>query len=61
MDDKFRSRKFGLAAAAMCLTGLGLFTDKLTGSEFVSAISFILALYGASNVSEKYVSGRPAS
>jgi hypothetical protein len=40
---------------------MGLFMDKLTGSEFGSAIAMILGLYGAADVAQDWVHGNKAN
>ncbi len=49
----YTSRKYSLAFIATSISAIGLFTGHLTGSEWVTAQSIILGLYGASNVAQK--------
>ena len=53
MDDKYRSRKFGLAAFASGCSAVALFMGIISGGEWVAAQTIILGLYGAANVWEK--------
>lgn len=43
-------RKFSLAAFFACAGTIGLFAEKLTGSEFLLLVSAILSIYGMANV-----------
>lgn len=53
-----RQRKFTLAMLFSIISSIALFADKLTGSEYVSAITFILGLYGMSNVGQRWVESK---
>jgi hypothetical protein len=53
MDDKFRSRKFLLAAFALFWSTTGMLFSIISGGEYVSALVVILGLYGASNHMER--------
>lgn len=53
MDNKFRSRKFMLAATSLALGSFFLSMGKIGGGEWVGLIAIILGLYGGSNVMEK--------
>ena len=55
MDDKFRSRKFGLAVYFAITDMVAMFTDVDTGlfGAYIGAQAVILGLYGAANVIEK--------
>lgn len=53
-DDKYRSRKFRITCVLIAVASLALFLDKLSGSEFVTLATFILGIYGAANVGEKW-------
>ncbi len=54
-SEKFRSRKFALAAGFSMAAIAGLFVDQLSGGEFLGAIGVILGLYGPANVAAKWV------
>jgi len=56
MNDKFRSRKFALAAAASLVSHVSLGLGWLTGGEWIAAQGLILGLYSAANVAEVKVS-----
>jgi len=55
MDDKFRSRKFGLAIFFAVSDTVALFMNVDTGQfgAYIGAQAVILGLYGAANVMEK--------
>ena len=53
MDEKFRSRKFGLAVTFSLVSIAALFSGHLSGGEFIAATTVILGLYGAANVMDK--------
>ena len=55
MNDKFRSRKFGLAVACLGLSFLALGLGWVEGSSWVPLVGLILGLYGAANVGEAAV------
>jgi len=44
------SRKFLLASFSQAAGAVALFTDKLSGVEFVSLTTVVLAAYGAANI-----------
>ena len=50
MDDRYRSRKFMLAAAFTISSIVAVFTAVISGGEYLGAMGLILGLYGASNV-----------
>ena len=52
-DQKYRSRKFGLAVFAMLASTVGLFMGHLDGNAWYLSIGVILGLYSAANVMEK--------
>lgn len=54
IDNKFNSRKFALAIAILHVITAALFTNFISGGEFITGITLILGLYGASNVAEKF-------
>ena len=53
-----RQRKFSLALIFSFVTSVALFMDKLSGSEYVSAITLILGLYGLANVGQRFVDSK---
>jgi hypothetical protein len=53
MDEKYRSRKFGLAVTFSLVSIIALFSGDLSGGEFVASITVILGLYGAANIMDK--------
>lgn len=55
MDEKYRSRKFGLACAFTVAGMTGLFTGFLGGGEFIGLAGTVLGLYAAANVLEKSI------
>jgi len=50
MDDRYRSRKFGLAVFFTLTSTTALFTDYLEGGEYLAAMGLVLGLYGMANV-----------
>ena len=52
-DDRFRSRKFALAATSLVCSAVGLFMGMLDGNAWFLSVGVILGLYGAANVAEK--------
>jgi len=48
-------RKFAIAMLFSISTIVALFTGFLGGGEFITAMGLILGLYGAANVSQRYV------
>lgn len=54
MDNKFSSRKFAIAVAILYALTTALFTGFISGGEYITGITLILGLYGASNVAEKF-------
>ena len=52
MDDRYKSRKFRLAAFFAAVSTIALFTHFIEGGVFASLVGLILGLYGASNVME---------
>lgn len=50
-------RKFTIAMIALIATILLCAFGRLTGTEFVSAISLILAMYKIANVMDKKING----
>ena len=52
-DDRFRSRKFFLAAVSLACSAVGLFMGMIDGNAWFLSIGVILGLYGAANVAEK--------
>ena len=57
MNDKFRSRKFALAAVASLMSHVSLPLGWLAGGEWIAAQGLILGLYAAANVAEAKVNG----
>lgn len=53
MDDRYRSRKFSLAAFSLAFSALSLGMGWLEGGTWVAAMALVLGLYGAANVAEK--------
>ena len=55
MDDKYRSRKFGLAVFFTITDTIALFSDVDVGlfGAYIGAQATILGLYGMANVAEK--------
>lgn len=55
--DKVGGRKFLLVCAIFIVLSVGLFTAKLTGSEYITGVSLIFSGYIAINVTQKKVQG----
>ena len=55
MDAVFTQRKFTIAVLFAVASIVGLFTEHITGGEFIALSSSILGLYGAANVMSKKV------
>lgn len=55
-DNRYRSRKFLLAATADLVSHIALFAGNIDGGTWVSAQVLILAMYNGANVGELYVS-----
>lgn len=53
LDDKYRSRKLALAVYFSVIGTIALFTDKVSGDQFVFLAGVVLGMYGAANVMEK--------
>lgn len=58
MDGKFRSRKFILASVGLAVSSLALLTGLMDGMAYVAALTAILSLYGAANVSQRAVDAK---
>lgn len=56
MNGKLTTRKFILTSAAMVVTFLALFVDKLTGDQTVTLVSLQLAIFVGGNVAAKHKS-----
>ncbi|RVU32707.1 MULTISPECIES: hypothetical protein [Neptunomonas] len=54
-DDRYRSRKFALAAVSALVSHIALFSGQLEGGTWVAAQTLILGMYNAGNVGERYV------
>lgn len=52
MNEKYLSRKFGLAVAALCVSSVALFTGDLSGGEYITVTGVILGLYKLANLNE---------
>lgn len=50
-------RKFLLASVSLLAVIAGLFSDQLTGTEFLYGLGAVLALYGGTNVVDKSYGG----
>jgi hypothetical protein len=55
VDDKFRSRKFGITTTTLLISSVALFSNQLTGGEWVAVVTIILGLYSAANITEKKI------
>lgn len=53
-DDRYRSRKFRLAVGCLLISAIALFTGFVTGAEWVTVVSLVIGLYGASNVGQVF-------
>lgn len=53
MDEKYRSRKFILAAISLVVGSVGLFTGEIESGDFYLLVGIILGAYGTANVMEK--------
>lgn len=53
MDEKYRGRKFGLAAFAMAVSAIALLAGIIDGNAWYLSIAIILGMYGAANITEK--------
>lgn len=53
MDERYRSRKFRLAAYFALISTIALFTHYIDSGVFASIVAIILGLYGGANVYEK--------
>lgn len=49
----FKSRKFLLTVSILLFSSLFLYIGKLTGGEWITISSLIMAMYKAANVTEK--------
>jgi len=52
MNEKYRSRKFGLTIAAIVLASIFLITSKIDAGTWSTVIIFALGMYKAANVAE---------
>lgn len=52
-------RKYSLAAFFACSGTIGLFADKLEGSEYLLLVSAILSIYGMANVANTIGGKKP--
>lgn len=55
--NRFASRKFLLTLMVLLAVIVGLFTKYLTGMEFLSGASLVLAMYKATNVMDQRMNG----
>ena len=55
MDDRYRSRKFGLSVAFSAAGMIALFSGQLGGGEFIGLAGTVLGLYAVANVAEQQV------
>ena len=55
VDDRYRSRKFWLAAVASAVSHVALFSGSMDGGTWVAAQTLILAMYNSANVGAMYV------
>ncbi|WP_201349980.1 hypothetical protein [Neptunomonas japonica] len=53
-DNRYRSRKFWLAATASLVSHAALLSSGMTGADWVSAQALILMVYNGANVGEAY-------
>lgn len=51
--DGFKSRKFWFSATAFIAATVGLFTAHLDGNQWITAVTLVLGMYSAANVTEK--------
>lgn len=56
---KYRSRKFLLAAFFTLAGTAALYLGKLSGGEWISLAGLIVGLYGASDVADQKLNGKP--
>lgn len=54
-ENRYRSRKFWIAATASLVSHIALFAGQLDGGTWVAAQTLILAMYNGANVGEQYV------
>lgn len=52
VSERYRSRKFLLAASASVTAHIALFTGEMDGGTWVAAQTLILGLYSASDITE---------
>lgn len=55
MNSRYASRKFLIALTTLIVAHVGLFTSTISGSEWLSAVTLILGIYGAANVGQRAV------
>jgi len=58
MDNRYRSRKFWLAATASVVSHIALFGGHMDGGTWVAAQTLILAMYNSANVGQTYVANQ---
>lgn len=57
-ERRYSSRKFLLTVWGMCLLSVALFTGKLSGGEWVAAMSLLLGMYKGAQIADDRLNGK---
>lgn len=53
VNDGYKSRKFWLAVGSLMITAIALFTDHVSGAEWITAVTLATGIFATGNVMEK--------